>query len=489
MGSAALKASLLLLVMLSLAACSSSSSSQTMLTRDQLLDPQTCQSCHPDAFSQWSGSMHAYASKDLVFRAMNQRGQRETGGQLGSFCVKCHAPMALHEGATTDGLNLDSVPEPLLGVTCFFCHSVASVDGTHNNPLTLATDNILRGPFSDPLVAGRTHGAEYSTFVDRETLDSAGMCGSCHDIQAPPGGHIERTFAEWQASAFPTAILGETCAACHMPQSTSLVAVANVPNAPLRRAHDHSSPGVDVALTDFPNKPEQLAMVQSSLDPTLQSAICIEPFAGGAKLSLIVDNAAAGHSFPSGSAQDRRAWFEVTAYSQGNVVYSSGLVPAGTPAVSIPDPDLWLLRDCMFDTDGGQVDMFWQAASYEGNALPAIVTTDISSPNFYLGHKLRYFPPAGTPIPTPDRVTLSVHLMPIGLDVLDDLIATGDLDAGLRDLMPTFDIGNALEWTPDAGTHTYVDRDTNGIVFCATTTSLNVQADKFPAPVKTLCSP
>ena len=70
-----------------------------------------------------------------------------------------------------------------------------------------------------------------------------------------------------------------------MPQSTSLVAVANVPNAPLRRAHDHSSPAVDVALTDFPNKPEQLAMVQSSLDPTLQSAICIEPFAGGAKLS------------------------------------------------------------------------------------------------------------------------------------------------------------------------------------------------------------
>ena len=30
------------------------------------------------------------------------------------------------------------------------------------------------------------------------------MCGSCHDIDSPAGGHIERTFKEWSASAFPT---------------------------------------------------------------------------------------------------------------------------------------------------------------------------------------------------------------------------------------------------------------------------------------------
>jgi hypothetical protein len=488
MTSAAVDVKLALLALLALAACSSSSTPTTMLTRDQLLDPVTCQGCHPDAYSQWSGSMHAYSSKDPVFVAMNQRGQRETDGGLGTFCVQCHAPMAVHEGATTDGLNLDTLPNQLHGVTCFFCHSVDAVTGTHNNPLTLAADNVLRGPFSDPLAAGRTHLAEYSVLVDRETPDSATMCGSCHDIQAPPGGHIERTFQEWQASAFPTT-LGNTCGECHMPQSTDMVTVANVPNAPLRRAHDHSSPAVDVALTDFPNKPEQLAMVQSALNPTLQTALCVEPFGGGVKLSAIVDNAAAGHSFPSGSAQDRRAWFEVTAYSAGTVVYSSGVVPAGTPVVSIPDPDLWLLRDCMFDADGGQVDMFWNAASYDGNALPGISTFDISSPDFYLGHKLRYFPPSGEPIPTPDRITLAVHVTPIGLDVLNDLVATGDLDAGIPALMPTFDIGDTLEWTADAGTHTYVDRDTGGIVFCATTTSLNVLADKFPAPVKTLCSP
>ena len=54
--------------------------------------------------------MHAYAADDPVFVAMNQRGQRETAGALGDFCVKCHAPVAVHDGLTTDGLNLATLP-------------------------------------------------------------------------------------------------------------------------------------------------------------------------------------------------------------------------------------------------------------------------------------------------------------------------------------------------------------------------------------------
>jgi hypothetical protein len=39
--------------------------------------------------------MHAYAAEDPVFLAMNARGQRETQGALGAFCVNCHAPLAV----------------------------------------------------------------------------------------------------------------------------------------------------------------------------------------------------------------------------------------------------------------------------------------------------------------------------------------------------------------------------------------------------------
>ena len=34
------------------------------------------------------------AMDDPVFIAMNKKGQRETNGALGTFCVNCHAPMA-----------------------------------------------------------------------------------------------------------------------------------------------------------------------------------------------------------------------------------------------------------------------------------------------------------------------------------------------------------------------------------------------------------
>ena len=45
------------------------------LSRAELMDPTTCKQCHEDHYREWSGSMHAYASKDLVFIALNRRGQ------------------------------------------------------------------------------------------------------------------------------------------------------------------------------------------------------------------------------------------------------------------------------------------------------------------------------------------------------------------------------------------------------------------------------
>src|SRR5262245_27439779 len=85
------------LALLAHAACGGGSPAAS-LDREALLDPEACQGCHPAAYQEWSGSMHAYASEDPVFRAMNQRAQRETGNELGDFCVKCHAPMAVAAG-------------------------------------------------------------------------------------------------------------------------------------------------------------------------------------------------------------------------------------------------------------------------------------------------------------------------------------------------------------------------------------------------------
>ena len=221
------------------------------LSRDELMDPQACARCHPDHVRQWSGSMHAYAAEDPFFLAMNALGQEETNGALGDFCIRCHAPLAVQRGWTVDGLNLDEIPDHLLGVTCYFCHSVDAVDGEHNNPLRLADDGVLRGGIEDPVEAG-AHASSWSPLHDRTRHESASLCGSCHDIVTPKGVHLERTFAEWRDTLYGSldADRPMTCGQCHMSGRDDVI--AQVEGAPLRRAHGHAFPGVDLALTPFP---------------------------------------------------------------------------------------------------------------------------------------------------------------------------------------------------------------------------------------------
>jgi hypothetical protein len=466
---------------------------QKHMTREELLDPQTCAQCHQSHYTEWSGSMHAYASDDPVFLAMNKRGQRETNGALGSTCVKCHAPLALAEGATTDGLNMDQVPQKLKGITCFFCHSVDAVQGTHDNPLELAGDLVMRGEYKDS-VDNDGHASVYSSLHDRDKAESAGLCGSCHDIVVNGHAQIERTFAEWQASVFSHAG-GATCGQCHMDQSPHPIPIADVGDVKPRIAHSHQFPGVDVALTPFAQTDAQRQSLQSFLNSTLQSAVCVVNAGSSASaIRVILDDVAAGHGFPSGSAQDRRVWAEVTASKGGAEMYHSGAITAGQPITTGADADMWLMRDCMLDTSGQPVDMFWQADSYETNQLPAQATFDQTDPRFYMTHVVQSFPrdPSMLLPFAPDSVKLQVHVQPMGLEVLNDLVASGDLDPSIPAMMPTYDIdlgaGSTLEWTP-AATDTYPDPTLSLPTTCVTLSNLNIAADKVPAANHMKCSP
>ncbi len=414
------------------------------LTGDALLDPDRCAACHADHVRKWSGSMHAYAAEDPVFLAMNRRMQRETNGQNKDFCIKCHAPMALRTGRTTDGLNLAELPSYLRGVTCFFCHSVDAVEGTHDNPLRLADDGVMRGGLRDPS-SKAPHRAAYSELHDRDSPSSAALCGSCHDVVSPPGAPIERTFLEWQASLY--AKPGQlTCGKCHMEGREGTA--ATLPGLAVRRVHDHSFPAVDLALTDFPELDAQRAGVQKQLDATLLAKLCVQPSPQGPLAVVTLDNAFVGHGFPSGATPDRRAWVELVATREGAVVFSSGVVEDKKAVTSLDDANLWLLRDRIFDGSNREVHMFWEAARYESVQLPAAVTADPKDPAFFHSVTKTYV----MPTQMPDRVTLRVRMRPVDFDVIDDLVASGDLDPSVGDRIPTFDLGSTVkEWTNAAG--------------------------------------
>lgn len=417
------------------------------LSIEELMDPQSCKSCHPQHFEEWEGSMHAYAADDPVFLAMNQRGQEETNGELGDFCVKCHAPMAVRSGATTDGLNLDGLPQHLKGVTCYACHAVTAVEGTHNNPLVLKDDGIMRGGLSKP-VSNDGHKMAYSPLHDREQLESSNLCGACHDIVTQADVHLERTFKEWKDSIFARTDIpgaGLSCSKCHMIGDQDGV-VADFPGVPLRRPRDHAFPGVDVAITPFPGKAAQLAGIERDLFGAVNPRLCTDPKLGTLRFNYILDNVNAGHMLPSGSAHDRRAWVELIAYDdQDQIIFQSGVVAEGQAVADLPaqgDDQLWQIRDFGFDENGDEAHMFWKIRTVTSELLPPAVTNDRNDPAF--NHSVTG--PYNMPLP-PARVTARMHLRPIGLDVLDDLIASGHLDASFRDEVVTFTLtGTELEW-------------------------------------------
>jgi hypothetical protein len=404
------------------------------------LDPESCAGCHTDHFHAWSGSMHAYASDDPVFVAMNARGQRETGAALGTFCVRCHAPIAVALGATNDGLNLATLPRSQRGVTCVFCHTVDAIDGVHNGAVRLAGDGVMRGPILDP-VPGLFHASTYSPLHDRARLESASLCGACHDVRNTAGVDIERTFAEWQTTAFAHSGSGEqrTCGVCHMPETRARA--ATVPGAPVRPVHDHAMAGLDVALVAFPEADAQRRAVQSFLDAALSARLCVS--APGA-IDVALENTRIGHAWPSGATHDRRAWIELAAYTAGVPIWSSGQTPTGAPPDPVVDPTAVLLRDVLFDARGTVVPFLWQAASTQATVLAPAATGDPSHSRALVA---RFTAPPAT-----DRVTMRVHVTAIAPEILDALVSSGDLDRSVRANVPVFSPRTTmLEWTADRG--------------------------------------
>lgn len=383
--------------------------------------------------------MHAFASADPVFLALNRRMQRETKGALGNFCVQCHAPLAAKSGATKDGLDLGELDPRLLGIGCLACHGAEYVGGPlHNNSLTLASDLDMRGSYSDP-VANPVHASRYSPGHDA-THDAAPVfCGACHDIENPRGVAVERTFAEWSRSHFALEGTG-SCGTCHMPARTDVAAVAL--GAGPRVVHDHSMVGVDVASLSFPEKDAQRSRIEKSLSDALSATLCVSEDAQAVRLDVSLRNVKVGHSWPSGAGQDRRAWVEIEAFSKGASVFSSGKVADDAAVRSLVDPQMFLLRDTHFDERGDETAFLWNTTRVESLLVPAASSSRAPAAESERKHAYTF---VGS---LPDRVTMRVKIRPVDLDLLAELVRSGDLAPELARTTPTFTLGSTeLVWT------------------------------------------
>ena len=216
---------------------------------------------------------------------------------------------------------------------------------------------------------------------------------------------------------------------------------------PTRALHDHSLPGIDVAVTDWPGRDSQLAGIQRDLLGALTTSVCVQPTGGGVEVSVTLDNAQAGHAFPSGTTHARRVWVELAAETGGVTTQTIGRFEPGEVVHAGDDPDAWVLGSQFRDARGGEVQFAWEAAAIDSELLAPSVTLDPAEPGYFHA-RTRSWPIVGHP----DAIRVALRVQPIGLDILDDLIASGDLDPGVRDTMPTHALdGAARVWHASDG--------------------------------------
>ena len=82
---------------------------------------------------------------------------------------------------------------------------------------------------------------------------------------------------------------------------------------------------------------------------------------------------------------------------------------------------------------------------------------------------------------------MPLWLRPMGLGVLRQLVESGDLDERVLAALPTFQLGQTVEWTAASATQTFIDSEGNP-VSCLSLTNLKVQRT-VPTPRPRRCSP
>lgn len=192
----------------------------------------TCATCHPRQYEQWSASQHAYAQLSPVYMAMQTAINIKTSATNGDFCIRCHNPVGMNLGESLYVTNLDRPPTSREGITCVACHRVNKNYGKISGRFALEQGDIFSpvyGPTGNQeLSRVLNHPEEYRVSTSRDdpgrsihtqakkffTLTKPSFCGTCHDVTLLNGFRLEEAFAEYKQT--PAAKRGETCQDCHM---------------------------------------------------------------------------------------------------------------------------------------------------------------------------------------------------------------------------------------------------------------------------------
>lgn len=320
-----------------------------------------CGECHPKHYDEWRRSMHAYAARSPVFQAMSAKAFRDSAGEVGTFCSRCHSVIGDLEGDPGDVSFDERSPLAREGVTCDVCHTAAhQVDPLGNANLAHEPLGPRWGPYAD--ASDLEHEVARS-----ELLTSSELCGSCHDVYMYPGLDVEQAYTEHAES--PAAERGQRCQDCHMsPSPGQAVARVVEPIAetdgmtwPARERSFHGFVGPDYAVVDdfpFPDdlqasaqaQEAYLDLVQQLLEASVRIADASLKLQDGAPLlEVSVESLIDSHRVPTGFTSERQLWLQVEVRdATGALVLESGDLDAWG---DLRDAHSWAVHDGSAELD------------------------------------------------------------------------------------------------------------------------------------------
>lgn len=320
-----------------------------------------CKSCHEEIFNQWSNSNHYHMTgSNPYYMVMETLAGEVEGQEFRKWCMGCHNPSALTTGLskTTHPMQGNIVSDELFekdaktlvesfksqgnfrleeGVSCVTCHRITKAEGKGNASFTLSldrkkyafedSDSGAAHWFSEKLINSNpdAHKKSYMNPVYKESR----YCASCHDEFHPKTDmKIVSTFKEWEKSPFNNPkdkTKHKTCIDCHMTN------LQDGKFSPLKgTSTDGGTIKDDVKVHYFAGSNHFLSGLKSKTneDQTVQllkTSAKLDVDIKENKLIVGVKNVGAGHHLPTGVADFRELWLDVSVRDKnGNLVLSSG---------------------------------------------------------------------------------------------------------------------------------------------------------------------
>ncbi|MBX3420248.1 MAG: cytochrome C [Pirellulaceae bacterium] len=225
----------------------------------------TCAKCHPRVYEEWRTSAHAYAGISPMFHKFEMALTQLSTGTLGTFCMRCHAPVAMHVCFPRESSVVDYEHVLREGVTCVVCHRVREAYNRHNGERRIEPgsifDPVYGASYGEGLIKALSEKEKYKIKTDPndkgtgqqihldairfDQLSDSSYCASCHQVAVHPGIALEVVWAQYRAG--PACKKGVSCQDCHMglvpgkPAGYAVAHVAEIGGKPVNEPRKHAN--------------------------------------------------------------------------------------------------------------------------------------------------------------------------------------------------------------------------------------------------------